>query len=99
MSACRPRLHLLRVLAEIFGSASRNREGNRFEVVMMAALLVPMVFVWGAGVEDLWVVRLQRFVGKRWRRVKGAPHRGLCSFVREGTSWEAWLSASLRAPS
>eukprot|EP00439_Symbiodinium_sp_Y106_P054680 s5696_g7.t1 len=32
-------------------------------VVMMAALLVPMVFVWGAGVEDLWVVRLQYILG------------------------------------
>ena len=33
---------------------------------MIAALLVPMVFVWGAGVTDLWVVRLQHFVGKVW---------------------------------
>ncbi|CAJ1435574.1 unnamed protein product [Effrenium voratum] len=32
-------------------------------VVMFVALLVPLVFVWGAGVMDLWVVRLQYILG------------------------------------
>ena len=37
---------------------------KRLQVVMFAALLVPMIFVWGAGVTGLWVVRLQRSGGK-----------------------------------
>ncbi|CAE7248873.1 mycA [Symbiodinium natans] len=32
-------------------------------VVMFAALMVPMIFVWGAGVTGLWVVRLQYILG------------------------------------
>ena len=70
------------------------------EVVMFAALMVPMIFVWGAGVTGLWVVRLQHAGGKRvsvavfvW-----LGFRGSCGSPR-GTSWEVWRWDSLRAPS